>query len=189
MRLHPSHARSQRGLTLVEAMVSLGILAVGILAMAKLQVYGIRSDQGARATMRAAQLAGEIRAGIEQLDFNDPQISETGGTGPTAPTPFGSLLFTDPSPAHAWSDSTPLTGVTTQDAALEQDPFSPGQPVYKRRWTVWGYTRDPATQASAKIIAISVMYTERGSASPREVLLYTQRQDPRGAFTFLELNR
>jgi prepilin-type N-terminal cleavage/methylation domain-containing protein len=189
MSLHPHQAHAQRGFTLVEAMVSLGILAVGLLAMAQLQVYGIRSNQGARATMRAAQLAGEIRSGIEQLDFNDPQISDTGGTGPTAPTPFGSLLFSSPSAAHAWSDSTPLPGVTTQDAALEDDPFSPGQPLYKRRWTVWGYTQDAAAPASAKIIAISVMYSERGSDAPREVLLYTQRQDPRGPFNLIELNR
>jgi prepilin-type N-terminal cleavage/methylation domain-containing protein len=57
MRLYLHGACSQRGFTLVEAMVSIGVLAVGLLGMAQLQIYGIRSNQGARATMRAAQLA------------------------------------------------------------------------------------------------------------------------------------
>lgn len=189
MRLDLHGAHGQRGFTLVEAMVSIGILAVGLLGMAQLQIYGISSNQGARATMRAAQLAEEIRTGIERLDYNDPLISATGGTGPTAPTPFGSLLFTGSSAAHAWSDAAPLPGVTTLDATLEGDPTSPGQPLYKRSWTVWDYTRDAGAQASAKIIAVSVLYSERGLGGSREVLLYTQRQDPRGAFNLLELNR
>jgi hypothetical protein len=169
-------------------MVSLGILLVGLLGMAQLQVWGLRSNQGARATMRATQLAEELRAGIGQLDFGDARLSNTGTSGPTAPTPFGSLLFADPAAAHAWSDSSAIPGLTL-DGTMETDPYASGQPLYKRRWTVWGYAPDAGSASAAKVIAISVMYTERGSGSPREVLLYTQRPDPRGPFNFLEANR
>jgi prepilin-type N-terminal cleavage/methylation domain-containing protein len=182
-----SHPSRRRGFTLIEVMVSLGILSVGLLSMARLQAFGLHSNQGARATMRATQLAEELRGGMDLLAYGDAAFTASGTSGNAAPTVFGTLLFAGTSPpAHAWSDSTPMPGVTL-DSALERDPVT-GGPLYQRRWTVWDYSPAPGSTASAKVVAISVLYSERGSGQ-REVVLYTQKVNVAGILNNVALQR
>ncbi len=186
--------RRARGFTLLEVVISLGILLVGMLGLMQFQLMGFGANQSARAQTRAMQLALELRAGLEQLQYTgqytDPALTVTGSWGRSAPSPFGSLLGADSSAlglAHNWNDSTPIPGVTL-DSALEQDPSSPGHALYARRWTVWGYTEMSSMNAGSLIIAISVLYRDRGSPMQREVLVYTQRANPAAVFSNIRIS-
>ncbi len=179
-----------RGFTLLEVVVALGILLVAMLGLLQFQLMGFGANQGARAQTRATQLALELRAGLEQLPYGDPALAVTGSWGSTAPTPFGTLLGLDSSglaSAHTWTDASAIPGVTL-DSQIESDPQDPSHPLYVRRWTVWGYTEMSSMNAGSLIIAISVLYHERGSPSAREVLVYTQRVNPAAVFSNIRIS-
>jgi Tfp pilus assembly protein PilV len=180
--------RSVHGFTLIEVMVSLGILMVGMLGLMQLQILGLSWNQSARADSRATELALELRAGLEQLPYGDPRLAVTGTWGATAPTPFGALLDagSSVSSATAWSEANPIPGVTL-DSAIERDPRDPSQPRYVRKWTVWGYTTMTSMNAGALIIAISVIYLDKGSLQQREAVVYTQRVNPAAVLSSIRI--
>jgi hypothetical protein len=160
-------------------MIALVVLLVGLLAMARLQIFGIGATQGARAQTIATQLATELGYALSQLDAQT-DLRLTGAVGTSANVPpavFGSLASagltpgTVPSPPIIeWSDSNPVPGARL-DATLERDPEYAGQPLYKRRWTVWN-AGVAANGAAAKIIAVSVIFRDRSVARRKEVLIY-----------------
>jgi len=55
----------EKGFTLIEAMVTIVIVSVGLLAMASLLITGIRANAGSEARMDAASLAQSIVSRIE----------------------------------------------------------------------------------------------------------------------------
>ncbi len=182
VRDRPS-TRVARGVALLEVMVALSILSIALVGMMRLQILGITANGGARATTYAGQLATELAAALERLQFDDPRLTGGGSDmGLTAPTPFGRLIGQSLSGAHVhtWSDTPPsgwpqLLGVRL-DSALPADPADPTKPLYQRRWTVWDYeTNTPTTQAASKIIAVSVIYKERGNPIEREVVVLTHQ--------------
>ncbi len=60
MNRFSSHARSQRGMTLIEALVALLILSIGLLGVAGLQMQALRSNHGAHLRSQATVLAQDI---------------------------------------------------------------------------------------------------------------------------------
>jgi type IV pilus assembly protein PilV len=181
--------RSARGTTLIEVMIALAVLLVGMLGLMRFQVLGLSWNSSARAQSRAMELALELRAGLEQLPYGDPRLAVTFPWGNTAPNTFGPLLGSGgsvTSGATVWSDSNPIPGVTL-DSVIGQDPNSP-QPMFQRRWMVWGYTGMTSMNAGALIIMISVIYVDRGSLQPREVVVYTQRVNPAAVLASIRIS-
>lgn len=182
--------RSAHGFTLIEVMIAFAILLGGLLALMRLQILGLSWNQSARTQSRAAELALELRAALEQLPYSDPHLAVTGNWASTAPTPFGALLGgggSVASGAKPWSDSSPIPGVTL-DSELGPDPANPSQPRFQRRWTVWGFTSMTSMNAGALIIAISVIYVDRGSLQPREVVVYTERANPAAVLSSIRIS-
>lgn len=181
------HRRSERGLTLLEAMISLAILLIGLLGMARLQIFGLGATQGARAQTIATQLASELGAALGRLPVNPADTgSLKGAVGVTADTPpalFGRLLPlgvpTSGINLHVWDDSAAVPGARL-DATIERDPQDASRPLYQRRWTVWN-AGVSANGTAAKVIAVSVIFRERAIATPREVVLYVH-SEIRGSF-------
>lgn len=172
-RLH--HAR---GMTLIEVMIAMAILAIGLLAMWQLHVVGITSNAAARRRTAATAIAAELAQGLERLAFTDPLLNPMGTAGPTPPTPFGQLV--DPSGtilsgATVWSDSTPVPGVRLDTQIREMsDPNA----QFTRRWTVWSIAQSPGGLVGAKIVAVSVTWIDLPFARPREVVLYNYISNP-----------
>lgn len=158
------HPRS-RGFSLLEVMISMAILLVGLLGMMHLQIWGMYSNQGARAQMQATQLAREIVTAVGRIPFDDGRLA------PTA-LPVGSVLGTGgviQSEARDLLAFPSLPGVRP-DSALEQG--SSGS-MFQRFLTVQPISGSPG----AKLIGVSVVYWERGSPLPREVLMYVSRSN------------
>jgi type IV pilus assembly protein PilV len=176
---HRRRGSGERGATLLEAMIALSVLLIGIVGMAKLQIFGMASTQGARAQTQATQLAQELAGALAQLPSSDSRLSGLGGTTP--PTPFGALGSDTPTGTnlHTWSDASAVPGARL-DATLERNPEDSTQPIFRRRWTVWdaGVT---GNGTAAKIIAVSVVWRERTIARPREIVVYVN-SEVAGAF-------
>lgn len=179
MTVHPDRRKGERGVTLLEAVVSLSLLLVGIVGMMHLQIVGVTADAGARSQTQALQMARELAAGIEKLEpFHALLAPHHGGVSP--PSTFGRLLQPDGTIATsghtAWSDATPLPGVRTDAEVLAADgadPEDPSLPRFQRRWSVW-QAETAATTGGVKLVAISVAYRERALPGLREVVLLTQ---------------
>ncbi len=171
--------RSPRGFTLIEVMVSLGILLACLVGLMRLQIIGISSNAGARMHTQASELAQELAQALERLQPTDPRIALTAGSGITPPTTlgdFGHLVDAvgnvDTSKATAWDDSNPVPGARR----LSEMPSG-----YERRWTVWGYnasTTSPTATPGALLVAVSVIWHEAALPRPREVVVYTQVAQP-----------
>lgn len=183
LRARVPSRRLARGVALLEVMIALTILSIGLVGMMRLQLLGITANGGARVTTYAGQLATELASALERLEFDDPRLTGGGSnTGLTAPTPFGRLIGKSLSGAHlhTWSDTPPagkpqLLGVRL-DSALPVDDTDQTKPLYRRRWTVWDYeTNTPSGDAASKIIAVSVIYKERGNPIEREVVVLTHK--------------
>jgi type IV pilus assembly protein PilV len=165
--------RGERGATLLEAMLALSILLVGLLGMARLQIWGMSSTQGARAQTIASQLAVELGGALSRLDPKDPLLN--GASGATPPPGFGRLLQVGVTGlARTFDDSSPVPGVRL-NATLERDPTDGTSPLYVRRWTVWDVA-STSSGAASKIIAVSVIWRERTVPLPREVVLYVHAE-------------
>lgn len=175
-----------RGLTLIESMISLGILTIGMLGLMHLQVFGITSNQGGRARTQAAQLARELAAALERLDPLDPLLNPNltapePAAGTKGPAGFGGVLGGATSGFTAWSDglSAQMASVTP-DSSLERDPENSSVPVFARRWSVW-QIQTANTTSAVRVVAVSVVYRERTMPQRREVVLYTQVTNPGAA--------
>jgi type IV pilus assembly protein PilV len=168
----------ERGSTLLEALIALTVLLIGMVGMAKLQIYGMSSTQGARAQTQATQLATELAGALALLPSNDPHLTGDPGASGNPPALFGRLLAlgvpTSGVNLHAWDDGNPVSGARL-DATLERDPEDSTKAVFQRRWTVWdaGVT---ASATAAKIIAVSVIWRERTIAVPKEIVVYVNSE-------------
>jgi type IV pilus assembly protein PilV len=156
--------RRARGMTLIEVMVSMTVLLIGLLGMMRLQVWGLTSNQGARAHTQATQLARELANALAQLPFGDPRLAKT--------SHFGSLLEASgtvlTSGVAEYTAFTPLPGVTAEAAIEAMDDV--GTRAYQRRWTV--SVQQAAGRDAVKYLAISVVYRERSIGRWREVVVY-----------------
>lgn len=183
----PSPTRLSRGLTLLEAMISLSILLVGIIGLMRLQVLGVTSDQGARANGRAQDLARELASALMRLDPTVDAVLQPHVTSAAPPADFGRAIDSGGVMAttnwRPWNDSY-LTGTTsgfpslkvvdvTPDSALERDPSDPSKPVYRRRWSIWQLQTSNAA-SGVRLVAVSVVYRERTLPRARAVTLYVQ---------------
>ncbi len=160
MARHGTKARVS-GMTLLEVMISLSILLIGLLGMMHLQVWGITSNQGARAHTQAMQLARDLAAGLEKLPFDDSRLVAT--------DQFGRLVQSNGSlPASGYKDYASATAIPGVQATIPTD--------FRRFWTV----KDVATigtTGTTKVVAVSVVYQERTLRQLREVLLYVHHSN------------
>lgn len=180
MATAPRRPQAQRGVTLLEAVISLSILLIGMLGMMQLQIFGITSDSGARAQTQALQLGRELAAALEKLEPDSALVAPHFATV-DPPADFGHLVTASGTLVDdgylAWSDTaTPLAGVTTDAALLASagaDSQDASRPRFQRRWSVW-QSQSAATAAGVKLVAVSVTYRERTLPGLREVVLLTQ---------------
>lgn len=163
--------RRPRGAMLIEAMVAMGVLAFGILALMQLQVLGIYSNKGARAHTSASQLARELATGLESLPFDSPLLAPTAEFGARLNPITNTVL-----PAVEYADASPIPGVRP-NVTIERSRVDSAFPAFRRRWTVQDFGATGAG-VPARMIAISVIWEERGLADLREHVIYVSKPNP-----------
>jgi type IV pilus assembly protein PilV len=182
-------------MTLLEAVIALSILMVGMVGTFQLQVFGTYSDSGARAHTQALQVARELLVALEQLGPEDARILENFSGTDDPPADFGRLLKADGAVStaafHGYSDSLALAGVTTDAQLVARaitDSVNPAAPRFQRRWTSWAPS-GPITGNTSKLLAVSVMWRERGLGGLREVVLYGQVINPAAVTAYANFYR
>jgi type IV pilus assembly protein PilV len=176
-----------RGVTLLEATISLSLLLVGIVGLMRLQVFGITADQGARANNEAQELARELTGALERLDPTLDALLQPHVTSAAPPPGFGEPLDSSGNLASTnWTDwdDTYLIGTTSAfpslkvvgvrpNAGLERDPGDASKPLYRRRWSVW-QLQTSNQQSGVRLLVVSVVYRERTLPNIRRVTRYVQ---------------
>ena len=86
--LFQSRPRSQRGVTLIEVLVAVVILSLGFLATTRMQILGMRYNQGAffksQASIMATDIADRMRANLVGVTDNHYDDADTSSL-PTDP--------------------------------------------------------------------------------------------------------
>lgn len=67
------------GFTLLEIAISLGVFAVGMLALAAMQLHALRSGSSGRHATQAAAIAQSQMEQLQRLRWTDPDIADTAG--------------------------------------------------------------------------------------------------------------
>lgn len=73
----PSRSVAARGSTLIEAMISLTVLAVGMLGLVGAVTQAMASDRRARSWTLANEVAMDLVEHLERVPFNSPLLADT----------------------------------------------------------------------------------------------------------------
>ena len=90
-RVRRARARNERGFTLLEVVVAMGILATGLLAVAAAQIYAMRGGRSGRHTTDAAEIVQTQVETFQRMDWTDAALAATGGWSP----PGGQVVDTE----------------------------------------------------------------------------------------------
>lgn len=74
---------NESGFTLIEVMITIFLITVGVMAVAKMQVQALQADRVAYNQTEAAMYAANKAEELINLDFDDAELSE--GDHPTDP--------------------------------------------------------------------------------------------------------
>jgi prepilin-type N-terminal cleavage/methylation domain-containing protein len=81
-RLRHARKRGERGFTLIEVLVAMGILATGLLAVSAAQLYAMRGGRSGRHTTDAAEIAQTQIEELNRLAWTDANLAQTAGWTP-----------------------------------------------------------------------------------------------------------
>jgi type II secretory pathway pseudopilin PulG len=143
MALTRRHARArvQVGFTLIEVMVSLGVMMVGAMAIIGLQTHTIRANAHARELTTAVQIAKLWSERIKQDGHTWNEIATADGT-PSAATALGNTLF--------------LANVTTAPSVFQTIPNTAA--TRSNGFDFRGNELDLANPAQAELLYYCVSY-------------------------------
>ena len=70
--------KSEQGFTLIEVLIAMAIFAIGILAVATMQISFVQGNASSRRYTEASILAGDRAEQLMALDYDDPDIDPAG---------------------------------------------------------------------------------------------------------------
>lgn len=139
-------APKQRGMTLIEVLVTLLLISVGLLGVAALQLTSLRSNQTAYVRSQASTLAGDI---LDRMRANQQGVLAGEYTSDTALNGLGTAGTTARLDLTAWQAAI--------DAALPGDPADKGGALQRNGNVVtvtirWGERAEAATALAAQFV-------------------------------------
>lgn len=183
------HRRSQRGVTLIESMIAMGVMLVGLLGMAHMQVLAVRSNAMAQKMTVASGLAADFAQNVARWNFDDARLTPTRtvtaftdaavlvthdlGSNPLVQnTPARPQFSEDPADLNAANAGSlgSYEGATTD---IDKD----GKPDLQRYWTVFAYDPDSDGTANGKMVVIVIRWKEPGYGF-RQVVMTTFKLNP-----------
>jgi Tfp pilus assembly protein PilV len=150
--------RQRAGVTLVEMMVALGIMAFGILTMALMQLAALKQGTQGQHTTDAASVGRTYLEQVQRLPWSE------------LTTAVGAGNWTPPTWAGA-------TGTVT----LALDAPSTSVSVPGETYTVEWRVSDVTGNSCMRNVEIRVSWDEEGFTAPRTLILSTRRYDWGGA--------
>jgi prepilin-type N-terminal cleavage/methylation domain-containing protein len=96
------------GMTMLEVMIALVILAVGLLAVSGMQIMSIKGTGSGYKFTRAAALADQGIVNLASLSFSDPQLDPTTFPLPDYTDPYTNVVY---SLRYRVDDVQPIVGV------------------------------------------------------------------------------
>jgi prepilin-type N-terminal cleavage/methylation domain-containing protein len=185
---------SQRGMTLMEAMASMAILAIGVSGAVGITTSSARSVSRSAHVQMSTMLAENLLSTLMAVPWNanpnlfantnagnDGDVADV-DTGPGWQSKFAPNLLSTSQPFDHCLDTSPpapTTSCTTAEITgtlatllmpLPTDPRAPGRSIYERYWNI-----APIAGTNAVTIAVVVRWHEAGRWS-RVVLLGTRYQ-------------
>ena len=173
------------GFSLIETVISLGLIAGALIAVAQLFAISTESNRGSRTTTYAIVLAEqkleELRALAYGYDAGGVPVTDLESDTARLPEAPSGGTGLDPSPATALSQNTPgyVDYLDEFGNKLGGGSQTPDGAVFARRWSIEPLPADPA-----HTIVIQVLVTRRGrmaaafsaaSTLPGDVRLVTVR--------------
>jgi len=183
--MRPAQRRSQRGFSIIEAMIASIVMLVGLLGLASLQIVGVRSNHFGRHMTQGSQLAQDLIENLQRWDYNDARLTPTVqrswnvqnaastaavdvewemGRGVSATHADGSPYTADFSDGTTNASKTSALDATFCAAGcpyigLSGDVDGDGVLDYQRYWNVWTTSFDGST-TTGKLIQVIVRWKE-----------------------------
>ena len=180
--------RSQRGFSMIEAMIAAIVMLVGLLGLASLQIVGVRSNHFGRHMTQGSQLAQDLTENMQRWDYNDARLTPAVQRSWTVTDTTSTSLVDKEwdmgrgaSPTHTdgssyTADFSDFTANASKTSALDATfctPNPPGCPYtgmsgdvdgdgvldYQRYWNVWTTSFDGST-TTGKFIQVIVRWKE-----------------------------
>jgi type II secretory pathway pseudopilin PulG len=161
---------SQRGFTLIEAMISLVLMMIGVLGLAGLQVVGVRANHFGKRMSEATALALDLEEQMANWSFSDPRLASISNI--TAPNDsniqswdLGRAAATSYQPEFSdlAGDTNVASGhdnmLATNYQGIKSDVTGSGSPDYVRYWNVYNYVDGTS---NGLLIQIFVRWKEPG---------------------------
>lgn len=166
--------RLQRGATLIEAMIAMGVLMVGAAGAAGLQRQSMFFMADSRQATRAGAFAQDLAAQIELWQYDDPRLSNTATTNDADPADGFELDAPTIAPDHGEADLT--LGGTTWTGLPNELLLANGM---ERYWNV-AYVDDSNTNGRPDAVRVTVIVRWRpgGAGSWRSAAFFVVKPNP-----------
>lgn len=168
---------TQRGLTLIEAMIAMVVMLVAAVGMLGLHVYGQRIDADAVRILRATAIAQDLAGQIALWPYNDPRLvnANTGNDATVGDPGFAFEVDAPPPADHGEADLT-LGGTLWNGIPTADLPSG-----YERYWNV-AYPVTPAFDTNGNGISdsmqVAVIVRWPSGAGFRRVVLLSIKGNP-----------
>ena len=158
-----THKNRQKGFSLIEILIAITIFAIGILAVAKMQITAIKGNSFARNMTDASNIAQDKMEELIALDYNNALLDDTNGDGTNK----------DTSPCDGVDDSGNDFGLNN-DTINTSDHYSQYQGTVILYNIFWNIAVDEPTTGD-KHIRLIVSWTD--NKLPKEIKLDAVKAD------------
>lgn len=171
MRTRPNPP-STRGFTLIEAMISMAVLLVSVLALASMQVMGSRTNRFGDRMVQASALATDLAGNVQRWSYDDtrlnllstvnsaddPAIQNKWDLGRAAATSY-TVEYSD---LAGDTNATTAGALGTSYLGLSSNVDRTGAPDFIRYWNVYGINLTGGSGEDGKLVQIIVRWKEPG---------------------------
>jgi Tfp pilus assembly protein PilV len=125
----PPHRRwllNERGFSVVEGLVSAGLLAICLLPIAYIQASGTRNTVAANQVATASALAVQMTEKIDNLRYADPRLASTGGAFVNLPLTLSPANPVSGIYTRRWriTTKTPVANSMTVDVQVQWNTYT-----------------------------------------------------------------
>lgn len=163
--------RAPRGTSMIEAMVAMGVLLVGLLGFASLQVVTVRANHYNKRVSQASALANDLVENVRLWGYLDTRLTSLGNVtsaeaaavkdkwdmGRAQAASYTAQYGDAPDDANATNQN--ALGATYPGIKGELDPYHDG-PEFFRYWNVFGLDTDGDGNPNGKLVQVIVRWKE-----------------------------